>query len=227
MSGLPGIAGLTAIVTSLVMLNAVAAGASGSETDARTILDRLGSHAVVRGDFVQTRELENTAANLRSEGEFIFWRNQGVYWATQQPVHIAKIYRHDKTLVIEDEDGDGASSPREVNGVRDRHFRETLLTIFSFDRERLAQRFEQEWQTQGQSWQLVLTPKNRSFKSYVSMIELWGARNIQGLRIYNDERLTLEFRDTHTGENLSIVDCTTNFAYSTEQCASLTNESPP
>lgn len=227
MSGFPGIAGLTAIVTSLVMLNAVADGASRPETDARTILDRLGSHAVVRGGFVQTRELENAAANLRSEGEFIFWRNQGVYWATQKPVHIAKIYRHDKTLVIEGEDGDGDSSPREVNGVRDRHFRETLLTIFSFDKARLAQRFEQEWQTQGQSWQLVLTPKNQSLKTHLSMVELWGSKGIQGLRIYNDERLTVEFRDTHIGENLSIGDCTSNFAYSTDQCASLTNASPP
>ena len=220
-----GLAALAGIMACVVAPAIASAGATTSKVDDATIVDRLGSHAVVRGSFIQTRELENAAASLRSEGRFIFWRDHGVHWATQQPVQIAKIYRHDKTLVIED-DGENAP-PSEVRGVRERHFRETLLTVFSFDRDRLAQRFEQEWRVQGRNWRLFLTPKNRSLQSYLSMIELWGAGTIHGLRIYSDEILTLEFRDTRTSDSLGIEDCVSSFAYSTEQCESLTDDSPP
>lgn len=224
MSRFPGLAGLAGIAACVMAFATVAAETPGSGVDDATVVDRLGSHAVVRGRFTQTRELENAAASLHSEGRFIFWRHHGVYWATQEPVQLAKIYRHDKTLVI---DGDGNSPPGEVRGVRERHFRETLLTIFSFDKDRLAQRFEQEWRAQGRSWQLFLTPKSRSLKPYLSRIELWGAENIHGLRIHNDEVLTLEFRDTRSSESLDIEDCVSSFAYSTEQCESLTDDSPP
>jgi len=225
MNRFPGLAGLAGILACAMTLDTVTAGTPAPEVDEAAIVDRLSSHAVVRGSFIQTRELENAAATLRSEGRFVFWRNHGVYWATHQPVRITKIYRHDKTLVIEDDGGN--SPPGEVRGVRERHFRETLLTIFSFDKDRLAQRFEQEWRGQGHNWQLFLTPKNRGLKQYLSTIELWGAGNIHGLRIYNDEILTLEFRDTRTSESLTIEDCVSRFAYSTEQCVSLTDDSTP
>ncbi|MDZ7785407.1 MAG: outer membrane lipoprotein carrier protein LolA [Halioglobus sp.] len=225
MSGFPGLAGLAGIMACVAALATASADTTTPVADDAGIVDRLGSHAVVRGNFIQTRELDNAAASLRSQGRFIFWRNHGVYWETQQPVQIARIYRHDKTLVIEDDGGN--APPGEMRGVRDRHFRETLLTVFSFDKDRLAQRFEQEWGAQGRNWRLFLTPKNRSLKSYLSMIELWGAGNIHGLRIYNDEILTLEFHDTRASESLGIEDCVSGFAYSTEQCVSLTDDSPP
>lgn len=208
----------------LVLLTSCAASLAAADTSRPedTVVARLSNQIAVRGNFIQTRQLQN-AATLRSTGEFIFWRGRGVYWAIRAPLQRVLVYRTDATLV---NNGDGAE-PQKLDGAAQRQFRDVLLTVFSFDRERLDARFQSQWEFDGQAWKLTLQPLQKSMRRHLDRVEMWGTEMLQGVRIHGRELLTLEFRDSVTVASVDTVTCTDAFLYDRANCAESGGDGQP
>ena len=82
---------------------------------------------LVRGKFTQVREVAGVAGGLRSQGDYIFWRDHGIYMGTLIPVQSAVTYRTDKTLQWSGEN----SQPQEVQSRADKQLRRILMSVFS------------------------------------------------------------------------------------------------
>jgi outer membrane lipoprotein-sorting protein len=218
----------TLVPTSLLLLGLLGIGnvaVTAQENTAKRITAQLEARSKVQGHFIQTKTLEGMTNGLQSEGEFTFWRDHGIYWATQRPVKQAITYRSDKTLKWQA----GESEPEEMHRRKDKEFRKILMAIFSFDTEQLALQFDQQWQTENDSWQLQLSPNSRTAGRFLDHIVLWGTAGIEGLRITNrnGESLTIEFSDEQQLEHIDKSVCISHFGYTAVQCDQFAIDAAP
>ena len=199
--------------------------ASATDLSPEEIADKIRSHTVVRGEFEQLREVPGLPGGLRSQGEFTFWREHGIYWATLQPVHRQITYRSDQTLAWPEEDG----TPQTLNSRQDRQLRGLLMSVFSFDLQQLEQDFSSHWSIDGDHWGVTLTPRSHSTRRFLESVTLGGSDTLSSLRIAsrNGEVLSTQFRQLSSPDRLSASDCTALFAYSASECEQLLHDHRP
>ncbi|MAT92946.1 MAG: hypothetical protein CME59_10140 [Halioglobus sp.] len=218
---------MRAVAALLVLLagcaSALADEPRAQEGPADAVVARLSAQVAVRGRFEQTRQLPGADNVLRASGEFIFWRGHGVHWATETPLQRVLVYRHDATLLA----GVDGSSPQTVGGAAQRQFRDVLLTVFSFDRDRLEARFRPLWRFEGEAWTLTLEPRQKSLRRHLDRVEMWGAETLRGLRIHGRELLTLEFHDSATLPGVDAITCEEAFLYAAASCAEAYGDNAP
>lgn len=209
----------------LVLMVVTAASVSQEESTQESIASRLAQHVIMRGKFVQIREVEGIPQGLRSQGHYVFWRDHGIYWATQLPQQRAITYRNDKTLLWSNEH----SEPQEVNSSADKHLRRILMTIFSFDTQQLNEQFDQQWEVESTGWTLLLVPKQSTTKRFLQEIALRGKTDIEGLSVVhtNGEILTIDFQDSQVQATMELESCTTYFAYSHSECEQMLHATQP
>ncbi|MFK7978200.1 MAG: outer membrane lipoprotein carrier protein LolA [Halioglobus sp.] len=183
---------------------------------AASVTARLANRNILHGLFEQTRELQGVSGGLTSTGEFYFWRGHGIYLSTLEPIVQATTYRSDTTLRW----APGEPKPQVLNGRRDRHFRDLLMSIFDFDTEQLERDFQQAWRFEDQEWELQLTPRSFASKRFLESITLRGSQHIDALTIVSKsgEKLRILFSSTQTLAALAPQICVERFAYSAEQC---------
>ena len=188
------------------------------------IADTLVSHAVVRGKFSQLRELPGLPDGLRSEGEFTFWREHGIHWATLHPVQRQVTYRSDRTLTWS-----SGGALQTLNSPRDKLLRRLLMTVFSFDFEQLEEDFSSHWSIDGDYWGLTLTPRSGAAGRFLESITLGGGDTLSSLRVasHNGEVLSVQFRQVSSPDGLTNGECIAKFAYSPSECAQLLNDNRP
>jgi hypothetical protein len=192
---------------------------------AEEVSTRLARQNIVQGQFVQQREVEGLPMPLSSSGRFLFWRGQGIYWSTEQPLRQSLTYRQDKTLLW----GPEGEVPRELRSPGDAQFRRILLNIFSFDRAFLETQFDAHWYVHGEAWSLDLLPRKRSVQRALDQITLQGAVYIDQLTMTDAEGrvLRIEFFAIETPSVIDPAECTALFAYSASECLGLLSVGGP
>ncbi len=179
-----------------------------------SVINQLSAPDTLVGLFTQRRQIAAFDATLISKGEFYFWRNHGIYWATLEPIENKITYRTDKTLQWLE----GEASPNELKSRSNQHFRRMLLAIFSFDQAILDEIFQQDWRfdnrvlkgrnLQGQdfqdedqhfetnSWQLILTPHKGPAQRFLESVVLWGDAYVERMQLSqsNGEIIDIRFR---------------------------------
>lgn len=195
------------------------------ESTPQSIARQLAQHIIIRGNFAQTREVEGIPRGLRSRGHYVFWRDHGIYWATQLPQQRAMTYRNDKTLQWSNDN----SQPQEMNSTADKYLRRILMTVFSFDAQQLNEQFEQQWEVESARWNLLLVPKQSTTKRFLQEIALRGKTDIESLSLVrtNGETLTIDFQDSQPLESMNLESCTNYFAYSLTECERILHAAQP
>lgn len=187
----------------------------------RQLAQALQAEPVVSGQFSQQRQLHGIEKPLVSSGRFVYWRDQGIYWQTDQPFPQAITYARDQTVRWA---APGIPAGERSDSRRDRQFRQMLLTLFSFDLQRLQQQFETRWHIDLPHWQLQLTPLDNIARRALSRASLSGGRFIEHLEIVSarGETLRIDFSDLHSEAAISHQRCVNQFGYSIDQCQQLT-----
>ncbi|MEM8659423.1 MAG: outer membrane lipoprotein carrier protein LolA [Pseudomonadota bacterium] len=184
------------------------------ELDPQTISQGLSTFTVMRGHFSQVRHLDGRDGGLRSSGQYVFWRDHGVYWHTEQPIERAVTYRSDVTLDWR------SGEPVATQRPGDESFRRILMGVFSFDLKQLEQEFELQWRIDDSDWILQLVPRQSGTRRFLSSLTLYGSTTVSGMELArsNGEVVVVRFSDTAAQTQLPLQDCLSLFAFSEQQC---------
>lgn len=147
---------------------------------------RIAQVPVLRGEFVQEKQVQGFKHPLLSQGKLLVASAHGVVWVTQKPFPSELVLTRDRILTRQ-ADGrsrvevDARTQPalRSVNAM--------LFALMSGDVQALTTRFDaQPTLLPGGSWRLLLTPKPGALAQAFSQITLEGDRYVRKVQI--DER---------------------------------------
>jgi hypothetical protein len=156
---------------------------------------RIAQVPVLRGEFVQEKQLQGFKHPLVSKGKLLVASAHGVVWTTQTPFPSELVLTRDRILTRQ-ADGrsrvevDARTQPalRSVNAM--------LFALMSGDVQALTARFNaQPTLLPAGSWRLLLTPKPGALAQAFSQITLEGDRYVRTVLIEerNGDRTHLQF----------------------------------
>lgn len=156
-----------------------------------------GAPAVLRASFVQERRIAGFRHPLRSEGEVLLVRGEGLRWHTRAPFASTLIVRDGRMWL---RDADGRRQDISEGGHVAALVQELLGALLSGDRAALATRFtvsEAAAPREG-AWAIALVPKGEPLASLYDRIDILGSAHVERLTLQErgGASTTIRFDDT-------------------------------
>ena len=151
--------------------------------EAAGVRARLAKPVLLRGEFVQEKQLHGFRNPLKSSGDFLLLRDRGIAWNTRAPFASSTRLTRSKLLATMPDGSsrvliDASSSPgmAAVNAL--------LMALVAGDLDALAARFTLKETLRGDAgWSLALQPRDATLKQAFSSIVLDGDRYVRGVEI--------------------------------------------
>jgi outer membrane lipoprotein-sorting protein len=147
---------------------------------------RLTEQPVIRAHFDQTRTIKDLPQPLRSQGQMLIARDQGLLWDQTAPFPM-QLLLDDKRMV----QAIGGQPPQTItaeNNPQMFQFNHLLRALFQADRQVLKQNFRVEFADTGEGrWTLRLTPKTTPLDKIFATIDLAGQRYLENIQL-NDKQ---------------------------------------
>ncbi len=151
--------------------------------EAAGVRARLAKPVLLRGEFVQEKQLHGFRNPLKSSGDFLLLRERGIAWNTRAPFASSTRLTRSKLLATMPDGSsrvliDASSSPgmAAVNAL--------LMALVAGDLDALAARFTLKETLRGDAgWSLALQPRDATLKQAFSSIVLDGDRYVRGVEI--------------------------------------------
>ena len=151
--------------------------------EAAGVRARLAKPVLLRGEFVQEKQLHGFRNPLKSSGDFLLLRERGIAWNTRAPFASSTRLTRSKLLATMPDGSsrvliDASSSPgmAAVNAL--------LMALVAGDLDALAARFTLQETLRGDAgWSLALQPRDATLKQAFSSIVLDGDRYVRGVEI--------------------------------------------
>jgi outer membrane lipoprotein-sorting protein len=191
-----------AVVVALCALPCVQ-GAEAQPADA--LLARLHQPAVLRGNFVQSRQITGFKRPVESSGDFVVARGTGLLWHTQKPFESLLSVSRARLRVTNGKGGTETTLDAKREPML-RTLNEILQSVVIADIAALRTRFELEVRLVGTTdWEMTLQPKDAALRSRVSAIVLSGGAHVQGARLVeaSGDITTVRFLDQREDVKLS------------------------
>ena len=161
---------------------------------------------VLRAGFEQERHIPGFAKPLRSAGEVLMIRGEGLRWETRAPFPSVMIVRGDTMRVRDAQgreqrvgEGAGAAVPRLVQ--------ELLEALLAKDRAALARHFKVEGESaaDGRLWRIRLVPNSAPLVNLYEGIEVEGTTHVERIELHGRDggRTLLRFNETRVSANAS------------------------
>ncbi|WP_062058271.1 LolA family protein [Cellvibrio sp. OA-2007] len=184
------------------------------------VVKRLSDIAVVQGGFNQQKKLQGLAYPLNAQGQFIFWRGQGLYIANEKPFFSAMTITGGD-IINWQKNGTG-SIASEQSGLIQREINKTLLAFLSADIALIQQRFIADWIFEQEQWQLTLTPRLDLIKKNMRNAVMNGDQFLQKLVVTaaNGDETTIEFHSQIESAAPSAAQCQWFYLQPQQPCAS-------
>lgn len=181
-------------------LAAASLSAQAADDLLKAVRSRLADAPVVRGEFVQLRELSGVKKPLRAEGDFVVVRGRGVIWRTVKP--FPQTLRVTATEILQ---RDGESTLMRLSADKEpvvATLGRTLSGLFAGDLEQLTRFFNAEGSVDGPRWQLKLVPRDAAVARLVGEIHLDGARTVEHVQLAapSGDSTRIEMRKVTTAE---------------------------
>lgn len=134
---------------------------------------RFHDQTLVRAHFEQTRTIKSMPQPLRSQGEMLIARDQGLLWDQTSPFPMTLML--DDTRMVQVVNGQPPQVITADNNPQMFQFNHLLRGLFEADRQVLEQNFRVDFQDTGNDrWSLNLTPISTPLDKIFSRIELTG-----------------------------------------------------
>ena len=155
--------------------------------------------ALLRARFEQERHVPGFNKPLRSSGEVLMIRGEGLRWETTAPFPSVMIVRGDTMRVRDAQgreqrvgEGGGAAVPRLLQDL--------LGALLAKDRVALARHFDVEGEPtdDGSAWRMRLVPKAGPLANLYQRIEVEGTTHVERIELHGRDggRTLLRFHDT-------------------------------
>lgn len=138
---------------------------------------KLAKAQVLRGRFTHSKHLSEIPRPLVATGEFVFVRDLGVYWHTQQPF--------DSVVVLTGAglvQRDGGEPALRVNADEQpavRVIANIFMALFTLDVGILARDFDLYGGKAGEGWSVGLKPRNRAMAGVFAQATVTGRDDVQ------------------------------------------------
>lgn len=153
--------------------------------------------AVLRASFSQERVLPGFSRPLRSEGEVLLVRGEGLRWRTLAPFPSTLVLRDGRMAL---RDADGRTQAVDDGGHVAGLVQALLDALLSADRAALATRFtvSELPPPRPSAWALGLVPKGAPLDAIYARIEVVGEAHVERIELHeaNGGRTTIRFHDT-------------------------------
>ena len=155
--------------------------------------------AHLAGQFEQSKTIAVLPMPIRSSGVFEFTQGQGVAWETQEPIQnrihltaqgIDTQSQGSKSEALQGQDATKSQGAGLVASI--------FMGVIAGDLSQLNRFFTLEANTQGEQWQLVLTPNSPNLAAYIRQIRLEGHDFTEQLHIAETNGDTTDIRFTTT-----------------------------
>jgi hypothetical protein len=197
-----------AMVVALLAMPAVQ-GAEQQPADA--LLARLHQPAVLRGNFVQSRQITGFKRPVESSGDFVVARGAGLLWHTQKPFESLLSVSRARLRVTNGKGGTETTLDAKREPML-RTLNDILQSVVIADARALQLNFELDVRPVGATdWEMILTPRDAALRSRFSSIVLAGGAHVQNARLveaggdittvrFMDQREDLKLSDAEAGK---------------------------
>ena len=177
---------LTRVFALALCVLALSATAQPSEPAAQELLtqvrQRVHDAPVVRGGFEQHKTVKGFKQPLRSSGDFIVARGQGIVWHVIKPFESTLVVRPN-SLQSRGSDGKLNTQMRAQDEPVLRTVNAMLFAVMSANLAELPQHFDVTGQVAAKGWSLHLVPRDPTLAQWLSAVDLQGNQFVQEVRL--------------------------------------------
>jgi hypothetical protein len=141
----------------------------------------MAEHKVVRGQFVQTKNLKRLGRSLVSRGTFAADAELGMIWDTRSP--FPSVMAVGRDFIVQ---SSGGRSTRLDAGGNETFLRisETMSAVFTGNAEKLLTGFDLYFTEKNGAWILGLIPRDSSIRAFAGAFIMRGDSAIRELTLY-------------------------------------------
>ncbi len=151
-----------------------------------TLQQRFTEQPVVRAHFEQTRTIKDLPQPLRSNGEMLIARDNGLLWDQKAPFPMTLLL--DDKRMVQIINGQPPQIITADNNPQMFQFNHLLRALFQADRKVLEENFRIDFKDLGNDrWSLVLTPTTTPLDKIFDSLELGGATFLESI-VLNDKQ---------------------------------------
>ncbi len=147
---------------------------------------RFTEQPVIRAHFDQTRTIKDLPQPLRSQGQMLIARDQGLLWDQTSPFPMQLLL--DDKRMVQVINGQPPQIITAENNPQMFQFNHLLRALFRADRKVLEQNFRVEFADKGEGrWTLRLTPTTTPLDKIFNTIDLAGQTYLESIQL-NDKQ---------------------------------------
>ncbi|EHJ4141329.1 LolA family protein [Escherichia fergusonii] len=147
---------------------------------------RFTEQPVIRAHFDQTRTIKDLPQPLRSQGQMLIARDQGLLWDQTSPFPMQLLL--DDKRMVQVINGQPPQIITAENNPQMFQFNHLLRALFQADRKVLEQNFRVEFADKGEGrWTLRLTPTTTPLDKIFNTIDLTGQTYLESIQL-NDKQ---------------------------------------
>ncbi|EEX8837333.1 outer membrane lipoprotein carrier protein LolA [Escherichia coli] len=147
---------------------------------------RFTEQPVIRAHFDQTRTIKDLPQPLRSQGQMLIARDQGLLWDQTSPFPMQLLL--DDKRMVQVINGQPPQIITAENNPQMFQFNHLLRALFQGDRKVLEQNFRVEFADKGEGrWTLRLTPTTTPLDKIFNTIDLAGQTYLESIQL-NDKQ---------------------------------------
>ncbi len=146
------------------------------------VRQQLKDAPVVRGQFTQEKTVKGFKQPLRSMGDFLVAKGQGIVWHVRKPFASSLVVKPD-SLQSRRADGSLSMQMRAEDEPVLRTVNAMLFAVMSADLVQLHHFFEVSGKAQASGWQMRLLPRDPMLAQWLASIELEGGQFVREVRL--------------------------------------------
>lgn len=147
---------------------------------------RFTEQPVVRAHFEQTRTIKDMPQPLRSSGEMLIARDDGLLWDQKAPFPMTLLL--DDKRMVQTLNGQPPQTITAENNPQMFQFNHLLRALFQADRKVLEENFRIDFKDLGNGrWSLMLTPTTSPLDKIFASLDLGGAAYLESI-VLNDKQ---------------------------------------
>jgi len=156
----------------------------------------IAATRVLRGSFVHRKQLRDIPAPLEASGEFVFLREEGLYWHTTKPFD--SVFVLTPAAMVQQDEGGAALKMNANEQPAVRAAARIFMALFAVDVKALESEFQMFGAPEGDGWRLGLRPKNAAMSAVFTQAVVIGDKQVREVRLLDayGDRTVIQLQST-------------------------------
>jgi len=160
-----------------------------------TLEQQTRSPETLKGIFSQEKYLSAFELTLNSSGHFVYQKGRSIHWQTLEPVANELILTPDS--IVNRQDGEELMRLEAKEGATIGIFSQIFFSVMTANWAQLERYFSLQGESDGEHWQVELTPTDIRFLQVIQKVELSGRELMEQVVLHeqNGDRTLIRFSE--------------------------------